>query len=743
MIADERSPVILPLQYVKGVGPRRAEALASEGIVSFADVIYNVPRSYVDRKAAESIAQMLNRYRSSDMFGADAAAAIKVTGQVTLVASVTSVRKSTVGKGRSMLSVTLQDDSAVSMRLIFWSGLAYYERFLKVGSTYVVHGVPQYDPKWGDLCMHHPEMEVVDPEEIDQYRAGSILPRYRMTQGMKTAGITMRILRSIVEYALDKGLAEITDPVPESLRQRHRLMPQHQALRQLHAPETIDAVNAARHRMKYEELFVFEVHLAARRASRKRPERGLPMQAQSARARAVMESLPYELTSAQKRVIREIIADMTSGTPMNRLLQGDVGSGKTIVAALCMLNAIDNGYQAILIAPTEILAEQHYQSLSKLLEPLGNVTMAQLVGAQRTAARRHALELIRSGTAQIVVGTHALFEAHVDYHKLGLIVIDEQHRFGVAQRKELRRMGQQSHGEQLRTPHILVMSATPIPRTLAMTLYGDLDSSVIDQMPANRKPIITRVVFESALAETFGFIRTQVRSGRQAYIVYPLVEKSEKVQAKSAVEHYEWLRDEVFPDLRVGLLHGQMLWNEKEDIMRSFLRREFDILVSTTVIEVGIDVPNASVMLIENAERFGLSQLHQLRGRVGRGAEQSYCYLATKDHFRYQVSRSSSSEESMASVVRLRTMEQTTDGFRVAEVDLQLRGPGDVMGTRQSGVPEFRFADLIGDAAVIAMARADAHALLDADPHLRMPEHQTLREQVIRLFDSGSLITVA
>jgi len=743
MSADDRSPLILPLQYVKGVGPRRAEALASEGIVSLADVIYNVPRSYVDRKAAESIAQMLRRYRNSDMFGADASTSIKVSAQVTLVASVTSVRKTTVGKGRSMLSATLQDESATPMRLVFWSGLAYYERFLKAGSTYVVHGVPQYDPKWGDLCMHHPEMEEIDPEEIDQYRAGSILPRYRMTQGMKTAGITMRILRSIVEHALEKGLAEIMDPVPQVLRLRHRLMPQHEALRQLHAPETIDAVNAARYRMKYEELFVFEVHLAARRASRKRPERGLPMQAQSARARAVMESLPYELTSAQKRVIREIIADMTSGSPMNRLLQGDVGSGKTIVAALCMLNAIDNGYQAVLMAPTEILAEQHYHSLSKLLEPLGNVTIAQLVGAQRSVARRHALELIRSGTAQIVVGTHALFEAHVDYHKLGLIVIDEQHRFGVAQRKELRRMGQQSHGEQLRTPHILVMSATPIPRTLAMTLYGDLDSSVIDQMPANRKPIITRVVFESALAETFGFIRTQVRSGRQAYIVYPLVEKSEKVQAKSAVEHYEWLRDEVFPDLRVGLLHGQMLWNEKEDIMRSFLGREYDILVSTTVIEVGIDVPNASVMLIENAERFGLSQLHQLRGRVGRGAEQSYCFLATKDHFRYQVSRSSSTEEAISSVVRLRTMEQTTDGFKVAEVDLQLRGPGDVMGTRQSGVPEFRFADLVGDAAVIAQARADAHAILDADPHLRSPEHQILREQVIRQFDSGGLITVA
>lgn len=743
MSADAKAPLILPLQYIKGVGPRRAEMLAKEGLITHADVIYNVPRGYVDRTAVESIADMLRRYRAPDLWNGDASSAIKVTSQVTLVATLTGVRKMTVGKGRSMISATLQDDSGTSMRLIFWSGLSYYERFLKVGSTYVVHGVPQYDPKWADLNMHHPEMEEVDPEEIEMYRSGSILPRYPMTQGLKSAGITMRLMRSIAEYALEKGLSEITDPVPEHLRRQHRLMPQHDALRKLHLPMSIDEVNRAKHRMKYEELFVFEVHLAARRASRKRPERGLPMQPQSPRARAVMDALPYELTRAQKRVIREIIADMSSGTPMNRLLQGDVGSGKTVVAALCMLNAIDNGYQTVLMAPTEILAEQHYHSLSKLLEPLGNIGIAQLVGAQRSAARRHALEQIRSGAASIVVGTHALFEANVEYHRLGLIVIDEQHRFGVAQRKELRRMGQQSHGEQMRTPHILVMSATPIPRTLAMTLYGDLDSSVIDEMPANRKPIITRVVFESALGETFGFIRSQVRMGRQAYIVYPLVEKSEKIQAKSAVEHYEWLRDEMFPDLRVGLLHGQMLWNEKEEIMRSFLRQEFDVLVSTTVIEVGIDVPNASVMLIENAERFGLSQLHQLRGRVGRGGEQSYCFLATKDHFRYQVSRSQSSEDAMASVVRLRTMEQTTDGFQVAEVDLQLRGPGDVMGTRQSGIPEFRFADLIGDASIIAQARTDAHALLERDPQLGLPEHATLREQVVRQFDTGGLITVA
>ncbi|MEY3386495.1 MAG: hypothetical protein RIR53_1306 [Bacteroidota bacterium] len=743
MDAESKPPVILPLQYVKGVGPRRAEALAKEGIVTFADVIYAVPRAYIDRTVAESIAGLRERYRAPDIWSGDASHATKVTSQVSLVGTVTRLEKKTVGKGRSMLVAVLADESSATLQLVFWSGLGYYERILKVGCMYVVHGVPQYDPKWGTLSVHHPEIEEVHDEEIEQYRSGSILPRYRMTQGMKAAGLTMRHLRAIAEHALERGLSEIDDPVPEELRRRHDLMPQHEALRQLHMPDALDAVDHAKKRMKYEELLVFETHLAALRSSRRRPEQGLPMKAQSPLARAIIDALPYELTSAQKRVIREIVGDMTSGVPMNRLLQGDVGSGKTIVALLCMLSAIDNGYQTVLLAPTEILVEQHYHSLTKLLSAVSGVTVAQLVGAQRSVARRHALELIRTGQAQIIVGTHALFEAEVEYHKLGLIVIDEQHRFGVAQRKELRRLGQRSHGETSRTPHILVMSATPIPRTLAMTLYGDLDVSVIDQLPAHRKPIVTRLVFESSLPETFRFIRGEVSRGRQAYIVYPLVEKSEKVQAKSAVEHYEWLRDQVFSDLRVGLLHGQMTWEEKEEVMRSFLNRDYDVLVATTVIEVGIDVPNATVMLIENSERFGLSQLHQLRGRVGRGSDQSYCFLATKDNFRYQVTRSSSNEDALAAVVRLRTMEQTTDGFKVAEVDLRLRGPGDVMGTRQSGLPEFRFADLVSDASIIVQARTDAHALLAADPHLRAPEHAALRRQVVNMFDDGGLITVA
>jgi ATP-dependent DNA helicase RecG len=495
--------------------------------------------------------------------------------------------------------------------------------------------------------------------------------------------------------------------------------------------------------MKYEELFLFELLLAARRRSRKRPERGIPMQSQSQRARSLIERLPFDLTGAQKRVIREIVADMTSGTPMNRLLQGDVGSGKTVVALLCMLNAVDNGYQTLIMAPTEILAEQHFHGIQRMLGADHGMNIVQLVGSQRKKARTAVLEQIASGSANIVVGTHAMFESDVVYNKLGLIVIDEQHRFGVAQRAELKRLGQNSHGDEPRTPHILVMSATPIPRTLSMTLYGDLDSSVIDQLPAQRKPIKTHVVFESKMQEVFGFVKSEVALGRQAYIVYPLVERSEKIDAKSAVEHYEDLCRTVFHDLSVGLLHGQMGWNEKEDVMKAFLNRDFDVLVSTTVIEVGIDVPNATVMLIENAERFGLSQLHQLRGRVGRGGEQSYCFLATKDHFKYQMNRAANAEDMAKAPIRLKTMEETTDGFRIAEVDLRLRGPGDVMGTRQSGVPDFRFADLVTDGELIAQTRADAFGVLDEDPQLRQDEHRLLRQELLRMFDESSMSSVA
>jgi len=428
----------------------------------------------------------------------------------------------------------------------------------------------------------------------------------------------------------------------------------------------------------------------------------------SLRARQLLERLPFELTSAQKRVLREIIADLQRAEPMNRLLQGDVGSGKTIVAVLAIVYAVDNGFQAAIMAPTEILAEQHFHTFQRYLEPLG-ITVVQLVGGQKQKLRRELLEQIASGKASVIVGTHALFQQTVEYHRLGLIVIDEQHRFGVMQRAALRERAMQSYQEAAVAPHILVMSATPIPRTLAMTLYGQ-------------------------------FVREQVRQGYQAYFVYPLVEQSEKLQLKSAVEHYEYLQQKIFPDLRIGLLHGQMFWYEKEDVMRAFKNREYDILVATTVIEVGIDVPQATIMVIENAERFGLAQLHQLRGRVGRGAAQSYCFLVTKDHFRYHLAARNATAERNATVVRLRTMERTTNGFEIAEVDLQLRGPGDLLGTRQSGLPEFRFVDLVRDGDIISAARREAFAIVERDPQLRTPPYRSLREELLARFQEEMML---
>ena len=734
---------ILPLQYIKGVGPRRAEALAREGIVTAEDVIWSIPRGYVDRTAAQSIASLMQACRASNLWTGEAAAEQHaVTTEVSLIATIADVRQRTVGKGKSMLTVVVRDGSGVDAHLVFWNQITYYSKRCRVGAAFVISGVPEYDARWNQLTIHHPELEELDEEDEERYRTGTTLPKYTITQGMRNSGISMRLFRTIVEHCLDVVLPTMTEVLPVSVCEAQKLMPRTDALRELHQPRSLEHVTRATYRMKYEELFMFELQLGVRRTKQKSPSTGLKFTAKSPLARTLVESLPYELTAAQRRVIHEIVEDMTSGKPMNRLLQGDVGSGKTIVALLCMLNAIDNGYQAVLMAPTEILAEQHYHGIMKLVAEMP-VTVVNVIGAQKKAQRRDVLATIESGAANIIVGTHALFESEVVYHKLGLIVIDEQHRFGVAQRKELQRRGRASHEDPSRVPHVLVMSATPIPRTLSMTLYGDLDVSVIDELPSNRKPIRTSVVADSDIVSVFDMIRREVEQGRQAYIVYPLVEKSEKVQAKSAVEHAESLQHEVFPELRIGIVHGQMSWDEKELVMQAFLRKDYDILVATTVIEVGIDVPNATIMVIENAERFGLSQLHQLRGRVGRGGDQSFCFLITKDHMRHAINRSGAAQERAASVIRLRTMEQTTDGFAIAEVDLKLRGPGDLLGVRQSGLPEFRFVDLVQDTPIIVRARTDAFALLDRDPQLRSPENTATRNELIRISEHQSFLGVA
>lgn len=739
-----QADTVLPLQYVKGIGPKRAEVLAKDGIRTLEDVLLYVPRGYVTRDGSRSLADLLRVHAAPDVWETSNAATLtRVTSEVTIVVGIVSMQQRTYGRGKSMLTVTVADGSGTTAQVVFWNMVEYYKKVLEPGRYVVISGRPEYDQRWGRLTFSHPELERVDDEDVAGYRAGAILPKYTLTQGMRNAGITMRLFRQMVEQVMDRTLETLAEPLPPALMREHGLMPIGTSLRELHHPTTLANVVSAQRRMKFEELFFFELLLAARSNSRKRPDRGCRIDPRSPRARLLVEQLPFALTAAQRRVIHEIVADMSSGAPMNRLLQGDVGSGKTVVALLSMLDAVDSGFQTLIMAPTELLAEQHYGTISRLVDGM-DVQVVQLVGGQRKRVRADVVERIASGTANIVVGTHALFEADVAYHRLGLIVIDEQHRFGVAQRAMLSRMAKQSLDDASTVPHILVMSATPIPRTLSMTLYGDLDVSVIDELPPNRTPIQTQVVFESQLAHLYQNIRAELQKGRQAYIVYPLVEKSEKLELKSAVEHHDVLQHEVFPDKRVGLLHGQMLWYEKEEVMRAFLRREYDVLVATTVIEVGIDVPNASIMVIENAERFGLSQLHQLRGRVGRGQYASYCYLVTKDHFRYQLDRAATATDRASAAIRLRTMEETTDGFRIAEVDLRLRGPGDMLGTRQSGLPEFRFVDLVADTPVIGIAREAAFAMLRADPRLERPEHAVVKDRLLRLFDgTAAFMSVA
>lgn len=740
----------LPLQYMKGVGPKRAEALASAGLLTAADMLRYYPRSYIDRNTVVTLATLAMKARKANLFSGEMdvsrAEEINVKTEITVVARITKVRENTYGGGsRSMLIATLGDESGGSAEMIFFQMVNYFRVALREGALVVVSGTPEYDDKYKKVSFHHPDVLKIDEEDEQLYKQGKILPKYRITQAMKNVHLSMRQIRSIVEDVIEAELPKLQETIPESILHKLGLPPITNTARDLHFPETTMAVEMARKRMKFEELFFFEMMLALRKRGVKVMERGLVINPKSERARALLDKLPFDLTSAQKRVIREVAEDFQSGRPMNRLLQGDVGSGKTLVALFSMLMAIDAGYQTLLMAPTEILAEQHYHTLSHFLEGMG-IEIVQLIGGQKAKMRREIKEKIASGEAKIIIGTHALFSGNatdetrtVDYHKVGLVVVDEQHRFGVMQRAKLREMGTRSHsveGTELPvSPHVLVMSATPIPRTLSMTLYGDLDVSVIDTMPVGRKPIITKVVFENKLHETYQFIRKEIELGRQAYVVYPLVEKSEKLELKSAVEHFEYLQTEVFPEYKLGLLHGQMFWYEKDDAMKAFKNKEFDILVATTVVEVGIDVPNSSVMLIENAERFGLAQLHQLRGRVGRGAEQSYCFLATKDHFRFLLGKKDAElSERLKAVVRLKTMEETTDGFKIAEVDMKLRGPGDVMGTRQSGVPDFEFTDLVSDLEIIALAKREAFALIEQDPHLRRPEHQATRKEFLRQY---------
>ncbi|MCX8052061.1 MAG: ATP-dependent DNA helicase RecG [Chlorobi bacterium] len=723
------SPLSTPVQYLKGVGPRRAEALAHVGIETVEDLLAYTPRAYIERRAQRSLRAIARTLRLPDIFASDRESVSVLRSEVSIVATVERVTLKQLRNNRALLQARIRDDEGTAGELLFWNAHEYYRRVLVEGKQYVVTGVPELN-RLGLVAFTHPQLEPIDEEERSMLQQG-ILPLYRITDTMRSRGVTLAAMRRLMRTALDLYSSALVEILPDSILQRYRLPSRRTALEHLHFPPSEEQLAQARERMKFEEVFLFELQLALHR---RRMDSGVAprISPRSSRWERLRGQLPFVLTAAQERAIAEILADMFSGRPMNRLLQGDVGAGKTLVALAAILSVVDAGYQALLAVPTEVLAEQHWHTLHRLASGL-DVRIAKLVGSLTAAERRAIGDEIASGSAHIVVGTHALFaeSAHgaQQYCRVGLVVIDEQHRFGVVQRATLRELAIASHPDRLQ-PHMLVMSATPIPRTLTMTLYGDLDASVLDQMPAGRQPVRTRVIARDQLASAYDHIRAEVRAGRQAFIVYPLVEESDRVQLRAATTEFERLAREHFSTERLALIHGQMSWNDKERAMASFARGEFDILVATTVIEVGIDVPNATVMLIEHAERFGLAQLHQLRGRVGRGTAPATCYLVTEPHIAARV-RSTPSDDEPPAATRLRTMEQTTDGFLIAEADMRLRGPGDVLGTRQAGMPEFRYTDLVRDSDTIARARSEAFGIVERDPHLRQPEHAQLRQYVL------------
>ena len=734
-----------PLQYVRTVGPKRAEAFASQGLHTVLDLLYYIPFSYIDRTTIQTLAEILTKLRKEEYSQeslTEQYTDISIKAEYTVTATIIGVKEKKFGGGkRSMLIVTVRDESNVQADCLFFNMVPYFKNILLVGSLLSISGIPDYDSKWRKLSFHHPDILVLDEEEQEEYKQGRILPKYRLSQSMKQAHISMKIMRNIINVIADELSEHIPETLPDSIKSTYQFPNKHNAILALHAPSNAQELLISRERMKYEELFYFQLFLETKRSLVHTLEAGPIFPQKSTLARKVHDSLPYQLTQDQIQALWDISRDITSGKPMNRLLQGDVGSGKTIVALLTMLQAVDAGYQSVIMAPTEILAEQHAASFSALLEPHG-ITIVQLLGGQSASERREALKAIEDGSGNIIIGTHAVFSQSehskhaITYNKLGLIIIDEQHRFGVKQRARIKTMATASLQNQSIVPHMLVMSATPIPRTLSMTLYGDLDNTIIKQLPKGRIPIQTSIVFESTLAETFSFIKSQLDLGFQAYIVYPLVDPSEKVAAKSATEHYEYLQSEVFEQYSCGLLHGKMHWNEKETIMQAFKEKQYQVLIATTVVEVGIDIPNATVILIENAERFGLAQLHQLRGRVGRSKHQSYCFLATKDHFRYQVTKQDNQQVQMerkSAIARLLTMSTTADGFAIAEADMKLRGPGDYLGTRQSGIPNFMFTDLVHDIQLIATTKSDARHIIDIDPQLRKKEHEMVQKEYLRL----------
>lgn len=686
----QRAFLDTPIEFLKGVGPARAELLKKElGILTFRDLLFLFPFRYIDRSKIWKIIDVDNDQ-----------AYVQLKGKISNIQEM--------GHGRtSRLTAWLTDDTA-SMELVWFQGHKWIKESLRSGLEYVVFG----KPSWFNnrLNIAHPELE-----PAAQFEGGlqiNLQGIYSTTEKLKNKGLGTRNFVKLLKTLIPQVKGKIPETLPDYITGKLKLLDLENALVNLHFPENSQLLQRAEARMKFEELFYIQLKILKDKLDRQAQVKGYQFnKVGDFTNRFYRDKLPFELTNAQKKVIREIRHDLGSGRQMNRLLQGDVGSGKTLVALMILLIALDNGFQGCIMAPTEILATQHFNTITKMTEGLG-IEVALLTGSTAASKRRSLLSRLEDGTLQILIGTHALIEEVVQFKNLGLVVIDEQHRFGVEQRAKL-------WLKSATPPHVLVMTATPIPRTLAMTFYGDLDLSVIDELPPGRKPVKTFHYNESARLKVFGFIRQKIKEGQQIYIVYPLINESEKLDMKALIEGYDAIvRDFPLPEYGVSIVHGRMRPADKDFEMQRFIKKETQIMVATSVIEVGVDVANASVMIIENAERFGLSQLHQLRGRVGRGADQSYCILMTGDKV---------GDDAME---RIKTMVMTTDGFEIAETDLRLRGPGDLQGTMQSGMIELKLADLVRDEKILNYARSLANEILAEDPQLKLEKNSILKENL-------------
>jgi len=675
-----------PIEYLKGVGPERGKLLRNElNITCFGDLISYFPFRYVDRTKFHKTTEL-----DADM------PYVQLRGKI--------ISMQVLGKNRAQrLAATFKDDYGM-IDLVWFQGVKWLKNSIKTGTEYVVFGKPTVFN--GKFNIAHPEVDEMNEENLKLQ--SSLQAMYNSSDKLKTRSLDSRGISKLVRAVLQGSAGKIPENLPADILNTQRFISRETAFYQIHLPANPELLKKAEMRLKFDELFYISLGLLMQKSVNQKTYHGFRFGSIGDNFNTFFKTnLPFELTNAQKRVLKEIRVDVGSGKHMNRLLQGDVGSGKTIVALMTMLMALDNGFQACLMAPTEILAAQHFESISTLLNGM-NINVGLLTGSTKGKARKQIHEQLLSGEMHILLGTHALIEPKVQFKNLGMVVVDEQHRFGVEQRAKLWK-------KNTNPPHVLIMTATPIPRTLAMTLYGDLDVSVIDELPPGRKPIKTIHLFDSNRLKIHGFMKEQIKLGRQIYVVYPLIEESETMDYKDLMEGYEsMIRTFPRPEYEVGVVHGRMSSADKDLVMEQFQKNRINILVATTVIEVGVNVPNASVMVIESAERFGLSQLHQLRGRVGRGADQSYCMLVT------------SFKLSVDAKLRLETMCKTNDGFEIADVDLRLRGPGDLAGTQQSGLPDFKISNLATDGAILTEARNAAIKILDEDPQFSQPKNQVI-----------------